>query len=68
MAATEDKAVGTWLTDKDNIFALAVNPKDKTGEVNPVRYTDGKQTVTGVAFTTDLNKGFLGPFNRRLLQ
>lgn len=68
MAAQEDKAVGTWLAGKDNIFALGVNPKDKKGMVNQVSYKDGKQTVTGAVFTTDLNNGFINLFNRRLLK
>ncbi len=68
MAATEDKAIGTWLAGKDNIFALAVNPKEKKGMVDQVSYKDGKQTVTGTVFTTDLNNGFLGLFTRRLLK
>lgn len=66
MAAMEDKAIGTWLAGKDNIFALAVNPQEKKGMVNQVSYKDGKQTVTGAVFTTDLNNGFLSLFTRRL--
>ncbi len=68
MAANEDKAIGTWLAGKDNIFALAVDPKEKKGMVNQVSYKDGKQTVTGAVFTTDLNNGFLSLFTRRLLK
>ncbi len=68
MAASEDKAIGDWLAAKDNIFALSINPKEKKGMINLVRYQDGKQMVRGVVFTTDMNSGFLDLFNRRLLK
>lgn len=67
-AAAEDKTISTWLAGKDNIFALGVNPKDKKGMINQVRYVDGKQNVTGAVFTTDLSPEFVDLFNRRMLK
>lgn len=65
-AAKEDASIATWLAGKDNIYALGVNAKEKKGMVLKVGYPEGKQTVTGTAYTADLNNGFINLFNRRL--